>query len=110
MPFVGSRLDRGCCLSQWVGDPSTLLDPGEDEEVRATFSSIGATYSVLAFNSNDPKNWPRLSMKTHSFIPFVVSVDYFWEREAQIGGDATKWFFCLFGKVFEIGETNKYST
>jgi hypothetical protein len=87
-----------------------LLDPDEDEEVRATFRSIGATYSVLAPDSNGPKTWPRLSMKTHSLIPFVISVDYFWEREAQIGGGATKWFFCFFGKVVEIGETNEYVT
>ena len=86
-----------------------LLDPDEDEEMRATFRSIGATYSV-ASDPNDPKAWPRLSMKTHSLIPFVISVDYFWEREALIGGGGTKWFFCLFGKIVEIGETNEYST
>lgn len=49
-------------------------------------------------------------MKTHSLIPFVISVDYFWEREALIGGGAVKWFFCLFGKTMEIGETGRYAT
>src|ERR1700730_9267903 len=87
-----------------------LLDPEEDEEVRATFMSIGTTYSVLASNSDDPKTWPRLSMNTHSLIPFVFSLVYFLYREPEIGGGATKWFFGLFGKVVEIGETNKYST
>ena len=87
-----------------------LLDLDDDEDVRGTFKSIGARFSVLNVDSDDPKTWPRLSMDTNCLTPFVVSVDYFWEREAETGGGATKWFLCLFGKIVEIGESNQYST
>src|SRR5260370_42084419 len=87
-----------------------LLDPDADEEVRAMFKSMGADYSVLASKSDDPTAWPRLSVKARTFIPFVISVDYFWEREPEIGDGATRWFLCFFGRVVEIGETSRYST
>ena len=67
-----------------------LLDPDEDADVRSTFDSMDATYSVLGFDSADPETWPRLSIKTHTLIPFFISIDYFWEREAECGGGATK--------------------
>jgi hypothetical protein len=87
-----------------------LLDSDEDKGTRAAFDSMGATYSVLGSNSHSPNTWPRLSMKTHTLVPFFISVDYFWEREAEIGGGATKWFVCVFGRVVEIGETNEFAT
>ena len=87
-----------------------LLDRDEDEEVRAMFRSMGAEFSVLGIDSDGPKTWPRLSVKTHTLIPFIISVDYFWEREPEIGGGATRWFLCFFGRVLEIGETSRYST
>ena len=87
-----------------------LLDPSEDGVVRETFTSLGAEYTPLASHSNDPKTWPRLSMKTRWLIPFLISVDYFWEREAEIGGGGTKWFICLFGRVVPLEATNEYAT
>jgi hypothetical protein len=103
---VGSWL-----FTDWLaGQPFYLLDADGDRDVWATFDSIGATYSVLPAHSDDPKTWPRLSLKTHAWIPFVISVDYFWEREVLIGGGGTKWFLCLFGRVVEIGDTNQYAT
>lgn len=87
-----------------------LLAPRGDIDARATFDSLDAQYLSLDINSDDPKTWPRLSMKTSCVIPFFVSVDYFWEREAEIGGGATKWFFCLFGMVFEIGDASEFAT
>ena len=84
-----------------------LLDPDKDEE--ATFKSLAAKYEV-ASKSDGRHTWPRLSMKTHSLIPFLISIDYFWEREFLLGGGATKWYLCFFGKVFEIGETNEFAT
>jgi hypothetical protein len=119
MGWISNANSKALCqqrVGSWLytqaigGEFFYLLDPNEDEEVRATFRSIDAPYSVLTSNSHDSKTWPRLAMKTHSLIPFVISVDYFWEREAEIGGGATKWFVCFFGKVVEIGETNEYAT
>jgi hypothetical protein len=117
--WISNAASRAACQQQvgsWIfshpvgGRHFHLLDPDEDKSVRASFSSVGASYSVLASDSDDPKTWPRVSMQAHSLIPFVISVDYFWEREAEIGGGATKWFLCLFGKTVEIGETNEYAT
>jgi hypothetical protein len=117
--WISSAVSKPSCQQQvgsWLfahpigGRCFYLLDADGDKNVRATFESIGATYSVVAPNTDDPRAWPRLSMKTHAVIPFLVSVDYFWEREAEIGAGATRWFFCLFGTAVEIGETRGYAT
>ncbi len=115
--YVSNALSKPSCQQQvgfWLADGPLggrffyLLDQDEDKDVRAMFASLGARYSVLSFNSDDPNTWPRLSLRTHTLIPFLVSVDYSWEREAEIGGGATKWFFCFFGAIVEVGETNGF--
>jgi hypothetical protein len=103
---VGSWL-----LTEGIGSrPFYLLDADADKDVRATFDSLGATYWVHAPDPHDPAAWPRLALKSHTAIPFFVAVDYFWEREADLGGGGTRWFFCYFGRVVEIGDTDRFST
>lgn len=93
-----------------VGERPFFLVNAQDEQASAAFDSIGASYSSLPVDANHPSTWPRISMKSHAVIPFLVSVDYFWEREPLLGGGATKWFFCFFGLCGEIGETDRFST
>jgi len=87
-----------------------LIDAASDRDAGDVFDSIKATYSVLPAGPHAANTWPRLAMKTHTWIPFVVSVDYFWEREFLIGGGATKRFLCFFGTVVYLGETDEFAT
>jgi hypothetical protein len=86
--------------------------PAQDDgaDLRAAFQEVGANYTAIPSRSRSPGKWPCLSIKTNCVIPFFVSVDYFWEREAEIGGGASKWFFCFFGHVTEISETDEFQT
>jgi hypothetical protein len=119
MGWISNALSKAACRQQvglWLfkhslgGRSFYLLDPNDDKDVRATFDSVGAQYTRLASISGNPQAWPRLAMKTNSLIPFLVGVDYFWERQPEVGAGGTKWFFCVFGTVYEIGESGRYAT
>src|SRR5580692_1133809 len=103
--WISNSISKTACLKQvgsWLcnqpigGGFFYLLDPDNDIDVRATLDSMGAVYDVIGSKSQGARTWPRISLKTHSLIPFLISVDYFWEREALIGGGATKWYICFF--------------
>ena len=66
------------------------------------------TACSVAGNPDDPDL--TLCIKTRSCIPFVISVDYFWEREAEIGGGGTRQFLCFFGSIIELGESHEFAT
>jgi hypothetical protein len=89
------------------GSPFFLDCPEHADDVAAALRTAGATVRVPT-NASD--SFPRLTLKSHSLIPFVISVDYLWEREGEIGGGATKWFVCFFGRTSEIGEMGHYAT
>ena len=90
--------------------PFYLPNQDDGDDLRAAFHEVGATYTVLPSQSRSPGKWPCLSIKTNILIPFFVSVNYCWEREAEIGGGATRWYLSFFGEAIEIGEANRYET
>jgi hypothetical protein len=50
----------------------------------------------------------RVSADRRSAGWIIVSIDYRWELEGEIGAGATRWFFCIFGRAFAIDETGRY--
>jgi len=117
--YVSNYLSQPVCAQRVAGwlyfqpigaCPFYLLTDDQSDAAPTAFDSIGAKYSVIASGVQDATTWPRLSLKTHTSIPFLISIDYFWEREPQIGGGATRWYFGIGGKIIDLGETNEFAT
>jgi hypothetical protein len=91
------------------GEPFYLLDKGDYKQVRGTLDSIGAVYQTTVRERED-NSYPRAHLRTKILVPFLVQVDYFWEREAEIGGGGTRTYICFFGSIYFVGEINRFST
>jgi hypothetical protein len=89
--------------------PFYIVADRSDDDLQDMFLNAGVKVAGNV-NHDDPWAYPRLYVGTRSNIPFVVEVDYFWERGALIGGGGTKRFLCLFGRIGELEETNRFAT
>lgn len=117
--YVSNAISRPVCertVASWLvltftgGEPFYLLHCEQDPAARAAFAAVGAPYRAVPPGTDLPETWPHLEMKAHAWLPFFISVDYFWERQPEVGCGARKWYLGLFGWVVEIGETNHYAT
>jgi hypothetical protein len=79
-------------------------------EAQAAFDAVNASYSVINSNPDEPRAYPRVVMTTKTYVPFFILIDYQWEREAEVGGGASNWFSCFFGKIIMRAETDRWVT
>ena len=60
----------------------------------ATFDAVSAPYGVSEELGRMP--WATCG-RGSSIFPFIVTVDYGWQREPLVGHGASKKYLCLFG-------------
>ena len=109
--YVSNAVSRTECertVASWLvarplGGRFFFLQSAEgDPGVRKTLDALGARYAPADAGH---EAWPRMRMRTHAALPFVVWIDYEWERGPEIGAGGRRWFFCWFGHTRDLGET-----
>lgn len=116
--YISNAFSKAACeqrmashLMKYVGNrPFYLLLEGDEQRARNAFDSLHANYTVAPYNPRENINWPYARLEATGYLPFLISVDYAWEREAELGGGATRWYFNFFGSVVEIGDSFEWST
>jgi len=93
---------RGFCYLR-VGDNNS-------NTTEVALQSIGASYSLIKTDPHLSQSYPWIAMDINSIIPFFLRIDHAWEREAEIGGGGTIWYFCFFGTARPLGQTKTFVT
>ena len=87
-----------------VGQPFYIELPEEEGPIQTALDTTGASYTILSTISEDDP-YPRVTITTNSWIPFVSWGYFVWERDTDIHAGFTAYYLCVFGSIFSLGDS-----
>ena len=76
----------------------------------AIWNEAGAAYRIHDPQKDGPKHFPWCSIGRTQSWPFLVSVEYGWVREAQVGDGGKLWYVCFFGLTVQGWQSYSWMT
>ena len=80
-----------------------VLKPGQ-EHIRQALDAVAAPYTVLP-SPPDPEAYPRVSIHTTSWIPFLISEHFYSEGDETRRAEFTAHYLGLFGMALSVGDS-----
>ena len=105
------RTIQDLCQSRWIktGTQIKVLPNRRAEKTSQWLTKLNVTHVLLTEEQVEGVKKSGVSSRiyfpwinigeTHTYFPFIVSVEYGWVAEPQIGSGGSKRYFCLFGCV-----------
>lgn len=111
--YVSNVFSQSACLENaafWYsqvmmsGQPYYVeLKPGQ-EHIQQALDAVAAPYIVLP-SPPDPEAYPRVSIHTTSWIPFLISEHFYSEGDETRRAEFTAHYLGLFGMALSVGDS-----
>lgn len=111
--YVSNVSSQSACLEDAVfwysqvmmsGQPYYVVLKADQEHIRHALDTVKASYTVLR-SPSDPDAYPRVSIDTTSWLPFLISEHFYFEGDETRGAEFTAHYLGLFGLALSVGDS-----